>query len=183
MRPNALRGPTLGLMVPLVLLAACGMKAGKDEASGGDMASLSIGEDGNVSITANDGAESVAVSLPGFEGKMKIPGLQLGGENLDIDGMKLYPGSAVKGIDVTDQKGSGNSRVEMRFTSPATPDKVAAYYAKTARAEDFSDINVTSKDGTATFTAKQSDGDEVTILMNPAAGGTTAGQIVIRGQK
>ncbi len=177
-----MRRNMLGWMVPLVLLAGCEMKVGEKD-GGNEMASLSVGEDGNVAITASDGADGVAVSLPGFEGKMKIPGLQLGGDNMDIDGMKLYPGSEVKGINVTDQKGAGNSLVEMRFVSPATPDKVAAHHAEAARSENFSNINVTSKDGVATFTAKKSDGDDVTITMNPAPGGTTAGQILIRGQK
>ena len=177
-----MRKAMLGLVVPLVLLAACEMKAGKADGDN-DMASLSIGEDGNVSITANDGADGVSVSVPGFEGKVKIPGMELGGDNMDIDGMKLYPGSEVKGINVTDQKGAGNSLVQMRFTSPGAPDKVASYYADAARAEDFTDINVTNKGGVATFTAKKSDGDDITITMNPAAGGATAGQIVIRGQK
>ena len=126
---------------------------------------------------------AISVSLPGFGAKMNVPGIELGGDNMDIDGMKLYPGTEVKGINVTDQKGPGNSRVEMRFTSPASPDKVAAYYASAARDEDFSDINVVNKDGGATLTAKKSDGDDVTITMAPAAGGATSGQILIRGQK
>jgi hypothetical protein len=102
---------------------------------------------------------------------------------MDIDGMKLYPGSEVKGINVTDQKGAGNSRVEMRFTSPATPDKIAAYFEAAARDQGFTEVKVANSDGAATFTAKQTDGDDVTIVMNRAAGGTTAGQILIRGQK
>jgi hypothetical protein len=182
MHRNMLRRVPLGLVVPLVLLGGCEMKAGKGEAGGNDMASLSVGEDGNVAITANDGAEGVSVSLPGFEGKMKIPGMELGGDNMDIDGMKLYPGSEVKGINVTDQKGRGNSQVEMRFTSPGTPAKVAAYYAEAARGEDYSDVKVSRNGDAATFTAKKADGDDLTIIMNPAAGGTT-GQILIRGRE
>jgi len=178
-----MREAMLGLVVPLVLLAACEMKAGDGEAGGNDTAAISIGEDGNVAITANEGAESVSVSVPGFDGKVKIPGLRLGGDTIEIAGMKLFPGSEVKGINVTDQKGAGNSRVEMRFISPGTPEKVAAYYAEAARGADFSDIDVSNRDGVAMFTAKKSDGDDIMIAMTPAAGGTAAGQIVIRGKK
>ena len=177
-----MRKAILVMTVPLVLLTACEMKVGKD-AGDKDSASLKVGEDGNVAITAKDGDDGVSVSLPSFDAKVKVPGIELGGDNMDIDGMKLYPGSKLSGINVTDQKGEGNSRVEMRFTSPATPDKVAAYYANAARDEDFSNINVANADGRATLTAKKSDGDDLTITMEPAAGGTTRGQILIRGQK
>lgn len=177
-----MRKAMLGLVVPLVLLAACEMKMGKDDA-GKEGASLKVGEDGNVAITAQDGDEGVSVSLPGFDAKIKVPGIELGGDNMDIGGMKLYPGSEVKGINVTDQKGPGNSRVEMRFTSPDAPEKVAAYYAQAARDEDFSNIGVTSAGGKSTLTAKKSDGDDLMIIMEPAAGGTTSGQILISGRK
>jgi hypothetical protein len=177
-----MRKAMLGLAVPLMLLAGCSVEAGNDD-SGNGMASLKVGEDGNVSITATDGADGVSVSIPGFDAKLKVPGVELGGDDMDIDGMKLYPGSEVKGINVTDQKGAGNSRVEMRFTSPATPDKIAAYFEAAARDQGFTEVKVANSDGAATFTAKQTDGDDVTIVMNRAAGGTTAGQILIRGQK
>lgn len=177
-----MRKAMLGLAVPLLLLAGCSVDAGNDD-SGNGMASLKVGEDGNVSITATDGADGVSVSIPGFDAKLKVPGVELGGGDMDIDGMKLYPGSEVKGINVTDQKGAGNSRVEMRFTSPASPDKVAAHFEAAAREQDFSEVTVADSNGGVTFSAKQSDGDDVTIVMNPAAGGTTSGQILIRGRK
>src|SRR5262245_1230950 len=122
-----MRKAMLVLTPPLMLLAACQMKAGEDD-GGNDSASIKVGKDGNVAITANDGDGKVSLSVPGFEGKMKIPGLELGGENMDIDGMKPYPGTKFNTIDVTDDKGSGNGQVNMRFTSPGTPEKLAAYY-------------------------------------------------------
>jgi len=172
----------LGLALPLALLAGCSIDAGKGDGGNG-MASLKVGEDGNVSITANDGADGVSVSIPGFEAKLKVPGVELGGDDMDIDGIKLYPGTEIKGIAVFDEKGARNSRVEMRFISPATPDKVAAHFEAAAREQGFTDFRVASSDGGTTFSAKQTDGDDVTIVMNRAAGGTTAGQILIRGQK
>ncbi len=172
----------LGLAVPLLLLAACEMKVGGGDDDANDMASVKVGEDGNVAITANDGADGVSVSVPGFDAKVKVPGIDLGSDNMDIGGMKLFPGSKVAGINVTDQKGPDNSLVEMRFTSPAAPDKVAAYYAAAARDEDYSDIKVSNSGGKAVMTGTESDGDKVMITMEPAAGGT-AGVIVVRGQK
>jgi hypothetical protein len=117
--------------------------------------------------------------VPGFEGKINIPGIQLGGKDMDIDGMKLYPGTQLHDIDVTDDKGPGNGRVDMRFTSPDGPDKVAAYYAGAVRDKDFRDIKVVRDGGKATLTAKKPDGDDLTIMMEPSEGGTT-GEILIK---
>lgn len=170
-----MRKAMLGLVVPLGLLAACEMKVGKADADA-DMASVKLGEGGNVAIMASDG---VSLSIPGFEGKMKIPGMELGGDDIDIDGLKLYPGSTLNGLNITDQKGAGNGLVDMRFTSPATPDKIAAHFAAGARAEDFSDIKVADAGGKTTLTAKNPDGDDLAITMKPAKGGTS-GRILIQ---
>ena len=178
MRQNMLRGLMLGLAVPLLLLAACEMKVGKDDRDK-DMASVKVGADGNVAITADEGADGVSLSVPGFEGKMKIPGMELSGDDMDIDGIKLYPGSKLSGINITDQKGPGNGLVDMGFTSPATPDKVAAHFAAGARARDFTDIKVTNAGGKTTLTAKNPDGDDFAITMQPVELGTS-GRILIR---
>jgi hypothetical protein len=167
---------------PLALLAACSLKVGKNQ-SDANMASVKVAEDGNVAITANDGSTGVSVSVPGFDARVKVPGMHIGGEHMDIDGMKLYPGTKLDGINVTDQKGPGNGQVDMRFTSPGTPDKIAAYYAAAARNEDFSNINVSSQGGRATLTARKKDGDDLTISMEPATGGSTTGRILIKDAK
>lgn len=174
-----MRKAVLGLSVPLLMLGACEMKVGKDDAAK-DSASVKVGADGNVAISANDGAEGVSISVPGFEGKMKIPGMELGGENMDIGGMKLYPGTKMSGINVTGQ--TGNGVVEMRFTAPASPDKVAAYYTAAAPEADFSEVVVTNGNRSSKITATRNDGDHLTITVTPAPGGS-AGTIMIRDSK
>jgi len=167
---------------PLLLLGACEVKVGdkdKTAAAGTDGASVSIDAGGNVAIAAKDGADGMSISVPGFEGKMKIPGLELGGDNMDIDGMKLYPGTKLSGINVTDRSTEGNGVVHMRFTSPAAPDKVSAYYADAARNADFTNIVVNKANGAVKLTANKTDGDALTITMNPAQGGS-AGDIMVR---
>ena len=178
MRQNMLRGLMLGLPVPLLLLAACEMKVGKDDRDK-DMASVKVGADGNVAITADEGADGVSLSVPGFEGKMKIPGMELGGDDMDIGGLRLYPGSKLSGINITGQKDGANGRVDMRFTSPAAPDKVAAHFAAGARAKDFTDIKIADAGGRTALTAKNRDGDDLAITMQPVERGTS-GRILIR---
>lgn len=170
-----MRSALLAMTLPLVLLAGCKMKVGDD--GGKDDASVSIGSDGNVAASAAQGG--VSVSVPGFEAKVNIPNVELGGADMDIDGMKLYPGTKLSGINVTDRDGPNNGVVDMRFTSPGSPDKIAAYYAQAARAEGFTDIKVGNEAGTATMTGLKSDGDLVTISATPAAGGS-AGRILIK---
>ena len=167
-----MRKAMLGLAIPLALLAGCEVKVGKDDAS------VKAGDEGNVAIAA-DGDHGISIKVPGFEGKMNIPGVELGGDTMDIDGIKLYPGSTLHGINVTDRKGAGNGAVDMRFTSPAAPDKVADYYAAAARDKGFTAINVAKAGGTATLTATNPDGDPMTITMAPDKAGTT-GRILIK---
>lgn len=176
-----MRKTVLMMSVPLLLLAGCEVKVDKDKA-GNDSASVTIGADGNVAISASDGAEGLSLSVPGAEGRMKIPGLELGGDHMDIDGMKLYPGTKLSGINVTDQSGAGHGKVDMRFTSPASPDQLAAYYAAAARDAGFSDIAVKKAGSGATITATKGDGDLLTITAGAASQGSS-GQILIRDSK
>ncbi|KKC26131.1 hypothetical protein [Sphingomonas sp. SRS2] len=173
-----MRATLIGLAIPLVLLAGCELEVGKDKEAQ-DAASVKTGEDGNVAITAEENGDGVSISVPGFAAKIDVPGIELGGEHMDIDGIKLYPGSTLHGINVADRKGPGNDVVDMRFTSPGAPDKVAAYYAAAARDNDFTAINVASAGGTATLTAKNPDGNPMTITMAPDKAGTK-GRILIR---
>lgn len=176
-----MRKTVLMMSVPLLLLAGCKVKVDTDK-GGNDSASVTIGADGNVAISADDGAEGLSVSVPGFEGKMKIPGLELGGDHMDIDGMKLYPGTKLSGISVFDQGGEGHGKVDMRFTSPASPDQLSAYYTDAARAAGFSDIAAKKEKGGVVVTAVKGDGDRLTISANPATGGSS-GQIQVRDSK
>ena len=172
-----MRKAVLGVALPLMLLGGCELKVGKDDAK--NTASIQVGDDGNVAIAAADGADGVAISVPGFDAKVKIPGMELGGDHMDIGGMKLYPGSKLSGINVTDRQGAGNGQVDMRFTSPGKVDAVADYYAAAARDSQFTAINLAKAGGKATLTANNPEGDAMTIMMEPAAEGT-AGRIVVK---
>lgn len=168
------------LAAPMFLLAGCELKIGKDDKAkdGAEEASVSISADGNVAVSANDGADGIALNVPGFEGRVKIPGMKLGGDDMDINGMKPFPGSTFSSINVTDPKGPANGRVAMRFTAPAAPGKVAEHFAAQARDNGFTGIAVANRAGTMTLTAKNDTGDPVTITLAPGPDGT-AGTIRI----
>lgn len=162
--------------LPMLLLAGCEVKVGDDakgasNASAGDAASMSIDAGGNVAMAAGEGESALSLSIPGMDAKIKIPGIELGGENMDIDGMKLYPGSKVTGINVTD-KDKGNGRVEIRFMSPAAPDVVSRYYADAAGQADFTGVKLANNGAISTITAVNGEGDPMTITLQPGGKGT-----------
>jgi len=172
-----MRSNMLWLAVPMLLLGACEMKIGKDDDKAAKGAAVSVGEDGNVQVVAAaDGAKGVSIDVPGFSAKVNIPGLEMGSDNMDIDGMKLYPGTRLAAVNVngTDDRGV----VDMKFTSPGSPAAIAEYYVGAARENDFTDV-ASRKDGDKMLvTATKSDGDVVTIALAPAGAGS-AGQIRI----
>lgn len=176
-----MRKAILGTMmaVAAMLLAGCELKVGKDDAKTGDDASVSIDAGGNVAINGEDG---LSIKTPGFEGKIDIKGMKLGGEHMEIDGMKLYPGTELSAINVADKAGPDNGVVDMRFTSSGTPDRIAAYYADAGRNAGFRDVAVKNNGGTAVFTAIKEANDRVTITIAPAAGGS-AGTIRVQDGK
>jgi hypothetical protein len=157
------------LALPLVALGGCHMKIGKDDDKA-NVSSVTVGEDGNVAIASADDSKGVSISVPGFQAKVDIPGLKIGDGNMDIDGMKLYPGTKLDAINVngTDH---GQKGVVMRFTSAAAPAALADYYADAAAANNFTAVQSSKTAAGATVTAIKPDGDHIKIAMAPAATG------------
>lgn len=74
-----------------------------------------------------------------FKANVEIPGLSFGADHMDLDGMKLYPGSTVKGVHVraVDRGDNDRGEVTMDFSSPAGPAAVARHMADQARKAGF----------------------------------------------
>jgi hypothetical protein len=171
----------LARLIPValpLLLGACDMKVGKDESRDNISTVLADGE-GNVVVAAAEEPQGMSVSVPGFQAKVNIPGLELDSEHLDIDGLKLYPGTRVTTVNVNSKEGAG---VMMHFTSPGTPAQLAQYYADSARQHNFTDVSVRSDTVRSTLAATKPDGDRLTIALAPAANGSS-GQITVIDSK
>lgn len=171
---------TILLMTLPLMLAACDIKIGKDD--DGNSTAVAVGADGNVSITSPGDSQGVSVSVPGFNAKVNIPGLDLGSDDMDIDGVKLYPGTKLQAVNVDGHEGAGGG-VTMRFTSEAAPAVLAQYYADSAREQKFTDVSVDNSNSKAVLTATKPDGDRMTIDMAPGTKGGTAGQISVIDSK
>ena len=145
------------LIVPL--LAGCNMHS-----------KMPDGGDDNVVINADESG-NLEFNLPIVEGKLKLPAGVMHNGNVDIDGVKLMPGSSVTGFSVF--AGDKGSTVNMAFKAPAPPDAVRSYYV-----DQFKKQGVDTALSGETLTGKSKDGSDFTIDVSPAANGSQ-GKIVI----
>ena len=144
----------------LPLLAGCNVHS-KNPAAGDDNVSIHADESGNI-----------AFNLPIAEGKLKVPANFMHEGDVDIDGVKLMPGSALTGFNLDSHNDVSN--IDMSFTSTASPDEVRAYYV-----DQFKKQGVEAAIAGDAVTGKSKDGGPFTIQVSPAANGST-GKIVIQ---
>jgi hypothetical protein len=118
------------ILLPLAL-AACDIHTTDDN---GDNVHVSFSS-GNVSAKVGDkdgrrGADRLSVNIPGFNANLSLPGLKLGGA-MDLDGVKMAPGTAVTSMDVNGKDGPGtedHGTVRIAFTNPDPAGKLLDYY-------------------------------------------------------
>ena len=141
------------LLLAVPLLAGCNVHS-KNPADG----------DENVSIHADESGQ-IAFNLPFAEGHVKVPAMMMHNGNIDIDGVKLMPGSSVTGFSV--DAGDKGANVNMAFTAPASPDEVRTYYA-----DQFKKKNVEVALAGDAITGKTKDGSPFVIRVSPAGNGS-----------
>ena len=160
--------------IPLLILAACHGKVDIGDTDAND-------SDGNVHIAMGDAAGgngSVSVDVPGFKANVSLPAINLG-NHVDLDGIKLAPGTKVSGmnVDAKDNGGDGDSgTVQMHFTSPQPPGAVLDHYAKSAVDAGYGAI---ARTGTS-LSAKK-DEKSFTVEISPDGSGSR-GTIMMTGK-
>ena len=158
------------LLAPLAL-AACDGAGTNISLSGGD------GE-GNVSIkTGADGG--VSIEAPGVSIASKLPRINLTAEDFDVNGLKLYPNSAIRELNAVGNDKLGekqNSHVTVAFDSPAPLATVQAWFRDTLAKQGF---KVEAKGNGFAGTTK--DGDPFTLELNADGERKAKGRIVVRG--
>lgn len=185
-----MRRAVLLLALPLVLgplvLAACGHRRTEETTT-------TVTKDGVTTTTVttrkvgahdDDKASSgLDIDTDKFKANIEIPAMIFGSDHMDMDGMKLYPGSTVKGIHVkaTDHDGDSRGTVTMDFTSPAAPAAVADHMKAQAVKAGFT-VSGASAAGLTGTRAKEKDTDRFTVTLNPN-GDATLGQMVMTGSK
>lgn len=149
------------LLLALPLLAGCEVDT-RNPADG----------DANVAINATaDG--SVSFDLPFARGQMKLPESMMSPGEIDIDGVKLMPGSKVTGFSVMAGEGK-ESTVNISFSAPKAPAEVRSYF--TGEFAKRGAQTSVSGDGVSATTK---DGDQVQVQVSPDGTGSK-GMIAIR---
>ncbi|WP_219892331.1 hypothetical protein [Aquisediminimonas profunda] len=147
----------------VLALSACGSRDdGKDK-------------DGVVAINADSKTGKVDVKLPGFSANLNLPKIMLDHSNFDLDGVKLYPGSKVRGVVVNAGEGD-KAKVRVSFESPADQGKVKDWF-KSA----FGEHEVAFSETQTGFSGKTNDGDAFVLTLTPKGEAATSGTIDIDG--
>jgi hypothetical protein len=141
------------LLLLLPLLAGCDVHS-KNPAQGDD----------NVSIRADDSGQ-IEFNLPIVEGKVKVPAGMMHNGNIDIDGVKLMPGSSVTGFSMF--AGDKGATVNMAFKASASPDEVRSYYL-----EQFKKQGADAALSGDAVQGTSKDGSPFAIHVSPAPGGS-----------
>ena len=108
------------ILFAALTLAACG--------DSGDGTSISINAGDSNMVAGVDGNGQLAINLPGgFAGNVKLPKMTLDADNFDMNGVHLFPGSTISGMNV-DADGKDGGLVRVEFQSPANPTKVRDWF-------------------------------------------------------
>ena len=147
----------LALAVLPLALAACQAKVGTEADNTDRPDTVKVAADGNGSI---------ALDLPGFNGRMKLPAALMQRGNVDLDGVKLYPGAKLGRVNV--DAGQAGAKVNATFDAPAPVDQVRGWYRQALRDKG---IMVTERDGVLSGTTTE--GAAFRLSFAPNGGGTT----------
>jgi hypothetical protein len=143
------------LLLPLLLAAGC------DRRDEGAAAGSGNGAKAN--------GTTLKIDAPGIKADIDLPFVDKISANMDIDGVKLYPGSKVSGVNI-DGKSESGGQVAMRFTAPAPRAKVVEWFQN-----QFSTNGFQVRTTPTGFAGTKQDGDWYTLDLTEA-NGATAGE-------
>ncbi|KQM67756.1 hypothetical protein ASE75_02275 [Sphingomonas sp. Leaf17] len=115
------RSPVIVSLALMLLTAACNQPE--------EGTTIAINADGGAMTGGIDGRTgALKVDIPGFKGELALPRMTLNADNFDMNGVHLYPGSSIQGMNIQGGDGKGNEGVRLSFTSPATPQVVRDWF-------------------------------------------------------
>lgn len=161
-------GPMLmtAALAGTMLVAACSDR-GEDKA-GGDGSAGSESSGASVDIQGDSESGEIAIKIPGgIEANFKIPENIVHDTKVDIDGVGLYPGATIRGVNANIGDKPGRAVVTITFASAADAAVVADWYQ-----QQFADNKVKATRAGETMTGKTGDGDDFTLALTPADAGS-----------
>lgn len=159
------------------LLCACDSKGHSDE-TGNSAAN------GHVSAEGKAEEGKISLKMPGVDMTLSLPKGVADEARAERDSKLLYPGAILRGMAIAagpDSDKSGDSEVEIRFSTPDPVDQVAAWYRDPARAGGFQ-MQGAAKHGDAWLITGIQKRDEhgFKLRLSPRPGEGTNGQLTIR---
>jgi hypothetical protein len=140
----------------------------------------------NVAVSAEGKAEEgkISVKAPGFDLAISLPKEMAGQAKVDRDSKVLYPGATIEGVAIAAGPGgdtSGDSEVEMRFSSRDPIETVAGWYRDPVRAEGFRLDKVRSEGRDILIEGTQErDRHGFRLRLSPRPSGGTDGRLTVR---
>ena len=142
--------------------------------------------DAGTSVTINAGSEAASmvgdltkggtatIDVPGFKGSIQLPKIQLDADNFEMNGVRLFPGSTIDGVNVDTNNKEGV--VNLSFNSPGTVTAVRDWYLGKLQAAGF---KLTVEDIGLTGTTDE--GKPFRMTLDPAGADKAKGTISIGG--
>lgn len=166
--------PALLLIVALPL-AACGGGSNSTTIT----VDASSDADGNAIVTADKDGR-VAINAQGFQGSITLPKIAVTAENLDLDGVNLYPGSQVRDLHIEARNGQASDdkgEVRLAFESPAPLAKVQAWFR-----EDLAKNGARVQAKGDGFQGTTRQGDPFTVELAAKGGDAATGKMALRNE-
>jgi hypothetical protein len=159
------------------LLCACDSSARPDEPD-------NPADNSHVSAEGKSEEGKISLKMPGVDMTLSLPKGVADEARAERDSKLLYPGSILRGMAIAagpDSDKSGDSEVEIRFSTPDPVDKVAAWYRDPARAGGFQLQHAAKEDGGWLVTGVQKrDEHSFKLRLSQRAGAGTNGQLTVR---
>ncbi len=160
-----------------LLLGACDAKVDPDEADNGAAAA---------EVSAEGKAEEgkISVKAPGFDLKLSLPKGMADEARAERDSKILYPGAVLRGMAIAAGQSSGKSgdtEVEIGFSTPDSVEAVVAWYRDPARSEGFRlESAAKAGDGWLITGVQKRDEHRFKLRLGPRPGGGTDGRLTVR---
>ena len=172
------------ITLALLALGACGREHkatfsfddGKGGGHGATATTTTTTTNGATTTLASSDEGRVKIDAPGFKLDVAVPKSMVDSTDFKMDGVKMYPGTRMHGIQVQATGGDhDDAHVNIAFESPAAPDVVRGYmmgrFAERGRPVTANGM---------TLSGRTKEGKPFTIALSPQ-GDHTHGEISIIG--
>lgn len=159
------------------LLCACDSKARLEEPD-------NVADNEQVSAEGKSEEGKISLKMPGVDMTLSLPKGVADEARAERDSKLLYPGSTLRGMAIAagpDSDSSGDSEVEIRFSTPDPVDKVASWYRDPARAGGFQLQKAAREvDGWLVTGVQKRDEHSFKLRLSPRSGAGTNGRLTVR---